>query len=84
MPQKNELDIEILDYVGDNQDRDVPLFEIILKFKSGPYGHSKAEIMDSVRRLDGNLLIKSYIPVKCRLVPAYRLKYKNDEDSRRA
>lgn len=69
----NDLDKVLLEFIREASGREVPLFEIILKFRSVPYICTKSEIMSCVKRLEGSCIIKSYVPVKCRLVPAYRI-----------
>ena len=71
MDAEDALSKEIYAHIRDSGRELVPLPELILKFRSTPYGYDKVDIISSAEGMVGTLLKKEYIPVKCRLIPSY-------------
>jgi len=68
---EEDVQTAIRDYILDSG-RDVPLFELILKFRAEPYNYDKRGIIRSAETLVGHSITKTYLPIKCRLIPHYR------------
>ncbi|MBN1785786.1 MAG: hypothetical protein JW825_02200 [Candidatus Methanofastidiosa archaeon] len=71
MDAEDALSKEIYAHIRDSGRGLVPLPELILKFRSSPYGYDKGDIISSAEGMVGTLLKKEYMPVKCRLIPFY-------------
>jgi len=67
-----ELQRKILEYIRHSEGK-VPLFEIILRFRSEPFLFEKKEIIEAVEGMVGDRLRKDYLHIKCRLVPHYSI-----------